>query len=139
MATTSAIGSAVVYAHARGNRRACTVRYVALALLLAAIVAGIAIALWGEPALGITKLGPPAGQDTGLDAPGDRRDRPLLYRQLSADRRHCRNFRRHNRHCIAINGGGFAGLPVEGVPGWSPAPTPRPSCSSQQLPPWSPF
>ncbi len=58
MASTSAIGSADVSASARGNpARGMGVRYVAIALMLAAIAGGIMLALTGEPSLGIIKLG----------------------------------------------------------------------------------
>ena len=58
MASTSAIGSADVSASARGNpARGTTVRYVAIALMLAAIAGGVMVALWAEPSLGLIKLG----------------------------------------------------------------------------------
>ena len=56
MASTSAIGSAEVTA--RGNpARSNGLRYLAIALMLAAIAGGVMLALYGEAALGIVKLG----------------------------------------------------------------------------------
>lgn len=58
MASTSAMGSAELEARAKGNpARGTTLRYLAIALMLAAIAGGVMLALSGEPSLGITKLG----------------------------------------------------------------------------------
>lgn len=58
MASTSAIGSAELGARARGNpARSVGLRYLAIALMLAAIAGGVMLALWGEASLAIVKLG----------------------------------------------------------------------------------
>jgi glucose/mannose transport system permease protein len=117
MATTSAIGSSELDAQARGNpARGMSVRYVALALFLAAIAAGLAIVMWGEPALGITKLGPLQAKTLAWVLPSV----ALIALLFSF------NYPRTGATVATIamiigililNGGGFAGLPVEGVPG----------------------
>ena len=59
MASTSAIGSADLGVRAKGNSaRSNTLRYLAIGLMLAAIAGGVVLALFGEPSLGLIKLGP---------------------------------------------------------------------------------
>ena len=58
MASTSAMESAEVGARAKGNpARGVGLRYLAIALMLAAIAGGVMLALWGEASLPIVKLG----------------------------------------------------------------------------------
>ena len=58
MASTSASESAEVGARAKGNpARGAGLRYLAIALMLAAIAGGVMLALWGEASLPIVKLG----------------------------------------------------------------------------------
>ena len=58
MASTSAIGSAEVGVRAKGNAaRGAGLRYLAIALMLAAIAGGVVLGVWGEASLAIVKLG----------------------------------------------------------------------------------
>jgi glucose/mannose transport system permease protein len=58
MASTSAIGSAELGVRAKGNpARSNGLRYLAIALMLAAIAGGVMLALFGEPSLALVKLG----------------------------------------------------------------------------------